>query len=44
MPIPMPLCKLSDAFLHGQLGFSDYEDYMVPSSNEDIPAFEDMPY
>ena len=21
MPIPMPLCKLSDAFLHGQLGF-----------------------
>ena len=30
MPIPMPLCKLSDAFLHGQLGLNDildFEDY-----------------
>ena len=23
---------------------SDFEDYMVSSSDEDIPAFEDMPY
>ena len=23
---------------------SDFEDYMVTSSNEDIPALEDMPY
>ena len=23
---------------------SDFEDYMVTSSNEDIPAFKDMPY
>ena len=22
----------------------DYEDYMVTSSDEDIPAFKDMPY
>ena len=23
---------------------SDFEDYMVTSSNKDIPAFKDMPY
>ena len=23
---------------------SEFEDYMVTSSDEDIPAFEDMPY
>ena len=48
MSIPMPLCKLSDSFLHEQFGFKwynlDYEDYMVTSSDEDIPAFGDTPY
>ena len=43
MSIPMPLCELLDALLHGQFGFSDildYEDYMVTSSDEDIPGME----
>ena len=47
MPIPMPLHELSDAFLYLQLGFKwhfGFEDYMVTSSDKDIPAFEDMPY
>ena len=47
MTIPMPLCELSNASLHRQPGFKLHfgiEDYMATSSDEDIPAFEDMPY
>ena len=36
MPSYMDSLDLSDIL--------DYEDYMVTSSNGDIPAFEDMPY
>ena len=36
MPSYMDSLDLSD--------ISDYEDYMVTSSNEDIPAFKDTPY
>ena len=36
MPSYMDSLDLSD--------ISDFEDYMVTSSDEDIPAFEDMPY
>ena len=36
MPSYMDSLDLSD--------ISDYEDYMVTSSDEDIPAFKDMPY
>ena len=36
MPTYMDSLDLSD--------ISDYEDYMVTSSDEDIPAFEDTPY
>ena len=36
MPSYMDSLDLSD--------ISDYEDYMVTSSNEDIPAFRDTPY
>ena len=36
MPSYMDSSDLSD--------ISDFEDYMVTSSNEDIPAFKDMPY
>ena len=36
MPSYMDSLDLSDIL--------DFEDYMVTSSNEDIPAFEDMPY
>ena len=47
MPISMPLCELPDSFSHRQPGLSDiseFEDYMVTSSDEDIPALEDTPY
>ena len=36
MPSYMDSLDLSD--------ISDFEDYMVTSSNKDIPAFEDTPY
>ena len=36
MPSYMDSLDLSD--------ISDYEDYMVTSSDEDIPAFGDTPY
>ena len=36
MPSYMDSLDLSD--------ISDYEDYMVTSSNEDIPGMEKMPY
>ena len=36
MPSNMDSLDLSD--------ISDFEDYMVTSSNEEIPTFEDMPY
>ena len=45
MPIPMPLGKLPDFLLHRQPDLSDiseFKDYMVTSSNEDIPTLEDM--
>ena len=36
MPSYMESLDLSD--------ISDFEDYIVTSSDEDIPAFKDMPY
>ena len=47
MSIPMPLMNYQMPSYMDSLDLSDildYEDYMVTSSNEDIPAFEVKPY
>ena len=46
-PYPCPYVNYQMASYMDSLGLSDisdYEDYMVTSSDEDIPAFEDSPY
>ena len=46
-PYPCPYANYQMSCYMDSLDLSDildYEDYMVTSSNEDIPAFEDTPY
>ena len=44
---PVSLCELLNSFLHYSMdlsNISDFEDMMITSSNQDIPALEDMLY
>ena len=46
-PYPCPYMNYQMPFYMDSLdlsGITDYEDYMVTSSNEDMTAFEDTPY
>ena len=46
MPVSMSLCKLLPSYANtlDLNDISDYEDIMITSSDEDIPALEDAPY
>ena len=48
MPVPMPLCANYETISYMDSldlsDISDYEDYMVTSSNEEIPGMEEVPY
>ena len=47
MPVPMSLCELWHYFIHGQFNLSDisdYVNYMVISSDEEIPGMEEVQY
>ena len=47
MPVPMSLCELWHYSYMNSLDLSDisdYEDYMVTSSDEEIPEMEDVQY
>ena len=46
-PYPCPYANYqAPSYIDSQdlCDISDFEDIMIVSSNEDIPAFEDMPY
>ena len=48
MPVPMSLCMNYETISYMDSldlrGISDYEDYMVTSSDEEIPGMEEVPY
>ena len=47
MPIPTPLNNYQMPSYMDSLDLSDisdYEDYMITSSDEEIPGMEEMPY
>ena len=45
-PVSVPICKLLTSYADTMdlSDISDFEDIMIMSSNEDIPAIEDPPY